>query len=91
MLRNNDFDSSERRARTAEDAMHAQFIEDLARQHIADLHAAADQRRRAHHGQAAPRPSLRTRLGWLLVRWGQRLAPTPRVAAGRPRPATMGP
>ncbi len=71
--------------------MHAQFVQDLARQHIADLHAAADQRRRVDQGQAAPRPSLRTRLGWLLVRWGQRLAPTPRVAAGRPRPATMGP
>jgi hypothetical protein len=70
--------------------MHAQFIDAIARQHIAELHAEAEHRRRLRQGQLAPRPSLRTRLGWLLVRWGQRLAPAPRVATSARRPATMG-
>ena len=69
--------------------MHPEFVAATARQHIADLHAAADRRRRTSHGEPVRRPSLRTHLGWLLVRWGQRLAPPPRAATRR-RPATMG-
>ena len=71
--------------------MHPVFLETAVRQHIDELHAAANCHRLTSQGEPVRRPSLRTRLGWLLVRWGQRLAPTPRVAAGRPRPATMGP
>jgi hypothetical protein len=84
MIRNIHFDR--------EDVVHPELIQAIASQHIADLHAAADHRRlwRRGAGETRRRPSLRTRLGWLLVRWGQRLAPTPRVATGR-RPATMGP
>jgi hypothetical protein len=68
--------------------MHPEFIEATARQHIAQLHAAADRRRLTDRGEPVRQPSLRTRLGWRLVGWGQRLAPTPRAATG-PRPATM--
>jgi hypothetical protein len=70
--------------------MHPEFIEATARQHIAELHAVADRRRRTGHRRLGHRPSLRTRLGWRLVRWGQRLAPAPRVTAHPARPATMG-
>jgi hypothetical protein len=83
MLRNKPFNT--------ENIMHAEFVETIARQHIAQLHAAADHQRLASRGEPVHQPSLRTRLGWLLVRWGQRLAPTPRVTAHPPRPATMGP
>ena len=70
--------------------MYAQFVDDIARQHIAELHAEAERHRRARQRRPPPRPSLRTRLGWQLVRWGERLAPTPRVASSPRRPATMG-
>ena len=70
--------------------MYTQFVDTVARQHIAELHAEAEQRRLLHQGRITARPSLRTRLGWLLVRWGQRLAPTPRVVGPRGRPATRG-
>ena len=69
--------------------MYAQFVDTIARQHIAELHAEAEHHRLLRQGRLTRHPTLRTRLGWLLVRWGQRLAPTPRVATGR-RPATMG-
>jgi len=69
--------------------MHPVFLETAVRQHIDDLHAAAACHRLTSRGEPVRRPSLRTRLGWLLVRWGQRLAPAPRAATGR-RPATMG-
>ena len=74
-----------------ETVMHPEFIETIARQHIAELHAAADHRRLANEGDPVHRPSLRTRLGWLLVRWGRRLAPSPRVMSRPARPVTMGP
>ena len=69
--------------------MHHMFLETAVRQHIDELHAAANRHRVTSQGEPVRRPSLRTRLGWLLVRWGQRLAPAPRAATGR-RPATMG-
>jgi hypothetical protein len=71
--------------------MYTQFVDIVARQHIAELHAEAEHRRLLRHGRLTRRPSLRTRLGRLLLRWGHRLAPTPRVATSRGRPATMGP
>jgi hypothetical protein len=80
-----------RRCETQEDAMHAEMTAILARQHVADLHAEADRRRRQHRrARRRRRASLRTRLGWTLVRWGHRLAPPPRIVVHRHRPATMG-
>ncbi len=71
--------------------MHAEFTTTLARQHVAELQATAEAHRRLRPtAPGARRPSLRTRAGWTLVRWGQRLAPPPSVAPPRSRPATMG-
>jgi hypothetical protein len=70
--------------------MHAQFVDTIARQHIAELHAEAARRRLQQQARPTRRPSLRIRLGWLLQRWGQRLAPSPRVAPRPTRAATMG-
>jgi hypothetical protein len=71
--------------------MHSELTAIIARQHVAELTATAE---RYHHLGSDPgmasRPSLRTRLGWRLVRWGQRLAPPPSMPSRRPHPATMG-
>jgi len=70
---------------------HPDLVIDLARQRGIELRTAAAHRR------AVPRPrriGMRERLGRGLVRWGERLAPAPRVAGASPRlrrPATMGP
>ena len=77
--------------------MHPEIATALARHHAAELHATAElrRRRRPERGnhtaeRRGHRPSLRTRTGWLLVRWGHRLAPPPRIASASSRTATMG-
>jgi hypothetical protein len=75
--------------------VHPDIVIELARQHVADE---LDRARRpvfsgADPGATTPRrrPSLRTRLGWALVRWGHRLAPPPAAVRRAPRrAATMG-
>ncbi len=70
--------------------MYNAFVDTIARQHIAELHDAAEHARLVRQGRRARRPTWRARLGWLLMRWGERLAPGPRVATSRRRAATMG-
>ena len=80
--------------------MHPDIVIELARQRVAEQIEQA-QRPFASTGDRAETtpphgPTLRTRLGWTLVRWGHRLAPPP--AASRTtdvrraprRAATMG-
>jgi hypothetical protein len=77
-----------RRFEIEEDAVHSELTAIIARHQVAEL--AADAELRSRQGQvpsAHRRPSLRTRLGWRLTRWGTRLAPPPTVPARRTHPA----
>ena len=67
--------------------MHPELTAIIARNQVADV--AANAERRSRHGKLPTLrgPSLRTRLGWTLTRWGTRLAPPPTVPASRRRPA----
>jgi hypothetical protein len=79
--------------------MHSQLIHILARQHIADLHQAADHNRLVHtattatsghavpapgHAGAAPVPFLR----WLRRRWLKRTRCSGALTRGRPAART---
>jgi hypothetical protein len=70
--------------------VHTELTAIIARQQVAELAADAERRTRQGVAPAGHRPSLRTRFGWTLTRWGTRLAPPPNVPARRPHPATMG-
>lgn len=64
--------------------MNYHLLEDLARQRVTELHAAA---RTQDVRQNAPLRAIRVRTGWTLVHVGLRLAvPQPRPAV-TPRPA----
>ena len=70
---------------------HPDLVIELARQRSLELQAAAAHRRTVRR---PARIGTRVRLGRSLVRWGERLAPAPRIVAASPqlrRPATMGP
>ena len=70
---------------------HPDLVIELARLRSVELQAAAERRRTVRR---PVRIGMRVRLGRSLLRWGERLAPAPRVVAASPqlrRPATMGP
>jgi hypothetical protein len=69
--------------------VHTELTAMIAREHLAELAAEAERRRRHRHLSNVRRPSVRTRLGWTLTRWGARLAPSPTVPATPSRPARM--
>jgi hypothetical protein len=67
--------------------MHSELTAIIARHQVAEVAAAAELRSRHGEVPTAHRPSLRTRLGWRLTRWGTKLAPPPTMSATRSRPA----
>ena len=70
--------------------MHPEFTAMIAHQRVAEATKAANAANaRGRHAIQRHRPSLRTRIGWTLTRWGTRLAPTPSAAGHQPRPARL--
>ena len=67
--------------------MHTELNAIIARHQVAEIAAEAELRCRHGDVPAAHRPSMRTRLGWTLTRWGARLAPALTASASRARPA----
>ena len=60
--------------------MHPYVMNQVAHEHAADLHRAADQRRLAKSAPGA-HATLRSRAGWTLVHVGLRLAANPSAAS----------
>jgi hypothetical protein len=69
--------------------VHTELTTIIASYEVAEVAAQAERRHRHGAVPTVRRPSMRTRLGWTLTRWGTRLAPPPTVPAGRVRPTRM--